>query len=54
MVEVRDAEGNVCLSKEMVALCRCRASTSKPLCDGTHSKAGFQAAEWVVPGSAEE
>ena len=54
MVEVRDADGNVCPAKETVALCRCGASTNKPFCDGTHSKVGFQAAERAVPGSAEE
>ena len=53
-VELRDAEGNFYPAKETVALCRCGASTKKPFCDGTHSKLGFQAAERVVPGSAEE
>ena len=52
-VELKDAEGNSYPPKERIALCRCGASTTKPFCDGTHSKVGFQAAERAVPSSAE-
>jgi 3-phenylpropionate/trans-cinnamate dioxygenase ferredoxin subunit len=53
-VEVVDADGNAyTLDKETFALCRCGASTTKPFCDGTHSRIGFQAAEAAVPESAE-
>jgi CDGSH-type Zn-finger protein len=54
LVELRDADGNPYPAKEVIALCRCGASTTKPFCDGTHSKIGFQAAEKAVPASAEE
>ena len=44
-----DAEGNEFRAeRSTVALCRCRGSMTKPFCDGTHSKAGFRAAERVV------
>jgi 3-phenylpropionate/trans-cinnamate dioxygenase ferredoxin subunit len=47
-VEVRDADGTLYTVKESFALCRCGGSTTKPFCDGTHSKIGFQAAEKAV------
>jgi 3-phenylpropionate/trans-cinnamate dioxygenase ferredoxin subunit len=52
-IELRDTDGKVLPTKTKVWLCRCGASTKKPLCDGTHSKIGFQAAAQAVPGSAE-
>jgi CDGSH-type Zn-finger protein len=52
-VELKDAEGSKYPAQERMALCRCGASTTKPFCDGTHSKIGFQAAEKAVPESAE-
>jgi CDGSH-type Zn-finger protein len=53
IVELRDADGNVYPAKTVMALCRCGGSTTKPFCDGTHSKIGFQAAEQAVAASAE-
>ena len=52
-VEMRDSYGNAYTTKHRIALCRCGASTTKPFCDGTHSKIGFQAAERAVPDSVE-
>jgi len=34
--------------KKVVALCRCGGSTTKPFCDGTHSRKGFDAAERAI------
>ena len=45
-----DVDGNEydVSAKKRVSLCRCGASVTKPFCDGTHSKIGFQAAEAAV------
>ena len=50
-----DADGNKfdLTGKPAFSLCRCGGSVTKPFCDGTHSKIGFQAAEKAVPESAE-
>ncbi|HTW28550.1 MAG TPA: CDGSH iron-sulfur domain-containing protein [Acetobacteraceae bacterium] len=53
LVSVKDAAGHSFPTQDSIALCRCGASTTKPFCDGTHSKIGFKAAEQAVPGSAE-
>ncbi len=48
-MKILDAEGNEFLvERKTVALCRCGGSMRKPFCDGTHSKAGFRAAERAV------
>ena len=38
-----DAQGNDIPAIKR-SLCRCGGSTTKPFCDGTHSKIGFQGA----------
>jgi 3-phenylpropionate/trans-cinnamate dioxygenase ferredoxin subunit len=53
-VNLVDSEGNpVELKKQLFALCRCGGSTTKPFCDGTHSRIGFQAAEAAVAAEDE-
>ena len=50
-IRLLDAEGDeydLGERGEVIALCRCGASTTKPFCDGTHSKLGFEAAERAV------
>lgn len=48
-----DMNGNSVPVKK-AALCRCGGSTTKPFCDGTHSKIGFQAATSAVEKSDEQ
>jgi 3-phenylpropionate/trans-cinnamate dioxygenase ferredoxin subunit len=49
-VEVVDADGNPydLTGRAKISLCRCGGSVSKPFCDGTHSKIGFEGAESAV------
>jgi CDGSH-type Zn-finger protein len=51
-IHLVDADGNEydLGGKSAISLCRCGASVTKPFCDGTHSKIGFQAAEAAVRG----
>lgn len=45
-----DHDGNAydIAGRRSVLLCRCGGSTTKPFCDGTHSRIGFTAAERAV------
>jgi CDGSH-type Zn-finger protein len=49
-IELVDADGNKydLTGKPAFSLCRCGGSVTKPFCDGTHSRIGFQAAESAV------
>jgi CDGSH-type Zn-finger protein len=53
-VTVVDADGSQYpIDRSTIALCRCGGSTSKPFCDGTHSKIAFAAAERAVQAKDE-
>lgn len=49
-VTVEDADGEVLLTDTRLALCRCGDSENKPLCDGAHTDAGFDADGTVPEG----
>ena len=50
-VEIVDVNGNPfdLTGKTKIALCRCGGSATKPFCDGTHNRNGFQAPELAPP-----
>lgn len=45
--EILDGEGKAIDlgGRDQVLLCRCGHSRSKPLCDGSHNRVGFEAPE---------
>ena len=49
-IELRDTDGKTLPTKGKVWLCRCGASTKKPLCDGTHSKTASRLRHRRCPG----
>ena len=54
-INLMDAQGNEFrVERETIALCRCGGSTTKPFCDGTHSRIGFQAATRAVQEAVNE
>ena len=49
-VKVVDWDGHEYpITRRPIALCRCGHSATKPFCDGTHRKVGFDASEPAVP-----
>ena len=45
-VTIVDHEGKqIVPTGKNIALCRCGGSSTKPFCDGTHSRIGFKGAE---------
>ena len=54
LLELRDGAGRLydLEGKTRVFLCRCGASTTKPFCDGQHTKIGFEAGEEAVGSDA--
>ena len=51
--KLTDMAGNE-IPLRKTALCRCGGSTTKPFCDGTHSKIGFQGAVAAVEKTEEQ
>jgi CDGSH-type Zn-finger protein len=55
-VTIVDADGREFTIDEPgrpIVLCRCGGSTTKPFCDGTHSRIGFAGAERAVASGSD-
>ena len=48
-VEVTAPDGTTSETEDRLFLCRCGGSATKPICDGTHKRNGFQAPGVPVP-----
>jgi len=50
-VRIEDQDGSeIVIEREVVALCRCGKSRSRPLCDGTHKLIHFRAPSGLEDG----
>jgi CDGSH-type Zn-finger protein len=48
LIDVDGNEYDVGEEGEPIVLCRCGASSTKPFCDKTHSRIGFEACERAI------
>ena len=49
LLQLTNSQGQPLETKPVMALCRCGHSSTKPFCDGTHGKIGFQGGK--LPGA---
>ena len=53
-IEIEDSDGTVLLEDTRVGLCRCGASTNKPLCDNSHEDIEFEASGTISDDQSSE